>query len=72
MKVCPSKGSIINLVAGLFVLASVLLSLLVSTNWLYFTGFVGAMLIISSLTGFCPMALLLKAIGIKEDKCCIR
>ncbi len=72
MNICPSKGSIINLFAGTFVLGSVLLSIFVSSNWVFFTGFVGFMLIISSLTGFCPLALILKAIGVKEEKCCVR
>lgn len=72
MGVCPSKGSIIHLLAGIFVLGSVLLSIFVNSNWLFFTGFVGFMLIIASLTGFCPMAFILKAIGVKEEKCCTR
>ena len=62
------KGSIIRLVAGFFVLASVLLSHYVSGYWLIFTGFVGFMLMISALTGFCPMELILKAFGMKERK----
>ncbi|MEC1719133.1 YgaP family membrane protein [Schinkia azotoformans] len=72
MNICPSKGSIIHLLAGIFVLGSVLLSIFVNSNWLFFTGFVGFMLIIASLTGFCPLALILKAIGVKEEKCCVR
>ncbi|WP_017756509.1 YgaP family membrane protein [Calidifontibacillus oryziterrae] len=72
MEICPSKGSIIHLIAGIFVLGSVFLSIFVHSHWIFFTGFVGFMLILSSLTGFCPMALILKAIGVKENKCCAK
>lgn len=64
------KGSLIRLIAGSFVLLSVLLSHYVSQYWLIFTGFVGLMLIVSALTGFCPMELILKMFGVKERKIC--
>lgn len=56
----------VMLVAGSFVLISLLLSQIHSLNWLWFTAFVGANLVQASITGFCPMAKLLKAIGIKS------
>jgi len=56
----------IRLIAGSFVLISLVLGLLVSHYWFIFTGFVGANLLQSSLTGFCPMELLLKKLGVKE------
>ncbi|MCJ7688920.1 MAG: DUF2892 domain-containing protein [Clostridiaceae bacterium] len=62
------KGSIIILIAGFLVLSSVLLSHYVSQYWLILTGLVGFMLMISALTGFCPMGLILKAFGMKEHK----
>lgn len=68
MFVVNGKGSFIRLIAGFFVVASVLLSHFVSPYWLIFTGLVGCMLMISALTGFCPMELILKAIGVKERK----
>jgi len=52
-------------VAGFFILASVLLSVYHSHNWLWFTGFVGANLFQAAFTGFCPLAMLLKATGIQ-------
>lgn len=64
------KGSIIRLIAGAFVLASVLLAHFVSQYWLIFTGFVGLMLMVSALTGFCPMELILRAFGLKVRKVC--
>lgn len=51
--------------AGLFVLLSVALSQLHSIHWLWFTAFVGANLLQSSFTGFCPLARILAALGVK-------
>lgn len=68
MYVVNGRGSIIRLVAGLFVLGSVLLGVFINKYWLVFTGFVGFMLMISSLTGFCPMEIILKAIGVEEER----
>ena len=56
----------IRLIAGSFVLISLALGLLVSQYWFIFTAFVGVNLAQSALTGFCPMEILLKKIGIKE------
>ena len=53
-------------VAGSFILLSVILSQVHSPYWLYFTAFVGANLLQSSITGFCPMAVILKKIGIQS------
>lgn len=72
MYVVNGKNSMIRLIAGFFVLISVLLSHFHHPYWLFFTGFVGVMLIVSSLTGFCPMELILKAIGVKEKAVCER
>lgn len=70
MFIVNGKGSLIRLIAGFFVLASVLLSVFVSQYWLIFTGLVGTMLMISALTGFCPMELILKAVGAEQRKIC--
>jgi len=51
--------------AGTMVLVSLLLSLVHSPYWLWFTAFVGANLLQSSFTGFCPLAIVLKKIGVK-------
>lgn len=66
MYVINGKGSLIRLIAGFFVFTSVILGKLQNPNWFYFTGLVGLMLMISSLTGFCPMELILKLFGIEE------
>ncbi len=60
-----SIDRLVFLVAGIFVLASVALSQLHSVYWLWFTAFVGANMLQASLTGFCPMAWILKALGAK-------
>jgi hypothetical protein len=56
----------IRLVAGIFVLGSVLLGLYVHPGFFYFTGFVGLMLTIFALTGFCPVSIILYAFGARE------
>lgn len=51
--------------AGSVVLLSVALALLVSPWWLALTAFVGANLLQSAFTGFCPLALVLKRLGVQ-------
>ena len=51
--------------AGIFILVSLALSQLHPPYWLLFTAFVGANLFQSSFTGFCPLAKILKAMGVK-------
>ena len=58
-----SIDRIVLAVAGAFILLSVLLSHYHSPYWLWFTAFVGANLLQSAFTGFCPMALILKKMG---------
>ena len=52
-------------IAGSFILISLLLAHFHSVNLLWFTAFVGTNLLQSAFTGFCPMAMILKKIGIK-------
>ncbi len=51
--------------AGSFILISLALSQLHSIYWLGFTAFVGINLLQASITGFCPLAKILQAFGIK-------
>jgi len=51
--------------AGSFILISLLLSQIHSPYWLFFTAFVGANLLQASFTGFCPLASILKKLGVK-------
>ena len=55
-------------IAGAFVLISLALSQWHSPYWLGFTAFVGVNLFQAAFTGFCPLALLLKALGLKQGK----
>lgn len=54
----------VTLFAGAMVLLSVLLTQFVSPYFLWFTVFIGANLIQSSLTGFCPAASIFSKLGI--------
>lgn len=51
--------------AGIMVLVSVALTLLVSANFVWLTVFVGANMFQSAFTGFCPAAMVFKALGVK-------
>ena len=59
---------LVILMAGCFILISLILSQLHSRYWLWFTAFVGANLIQASFTGFRPLAKILKLVGIKPGK----
>lgn len=49
--------------AGVFILASLVLSQVHHVYWLFFTAFVGINMFQAAFTGFCPLAKLLKALG---------
>ena len=66
MHINNSKGFLINTIAGSLVLLTVLLGYFVHPAWLIFTGWIGFMLVLASITGFCPMYLILKKLGLKE------
>jgi len=51
--------------AGFMILASLLLGLYVSPYWFWFTAFVGANLFQSAFTGFCPLAVILRKLGVQ-------
>jgi hypothetical protein len=57
---------ILRLVAGFFVLVSVLLGVYVSPNWFWFTGFVGLNLFQSAFTNWCPLMTILRKAGVKD------
>lgn len=56
----------ILLFAGAMILASVALTQWVSPHFVWLTLFIGANLIQSSLTGFCPAAMVFKIFGVKS------
>ncbi len=55
----------IRLIAGTFVLLSLMLSQVHSPYWLLFTGFVGLNLFQSALTGWCLMEDILRKLGVQ-------
>jgi Protein of unknown function (DUF2892) len=54
--------------AGTVVLVSLALGLFVHQNWFWLTAFVGANLLQSSFTGFCPLAMILRKLGMKPGQ----
>lgn len=56
---------IVRAVAGSFVLTGVLLTLFVNSNWIWLCAFVGANLLQSSFTKWCPLE---KILEIKNGK----
>ncbi len=51
--------------AGTMVLASLVLGWLVSPYWLLLAAFVGANMLQAAFTGFCPAAMIFRAIGLR-------
>ena len=63
-----SMERIVRVVAGSFVLISLLLAHFVNPNWLWFTAFVGANLFQSGLTRWCLMEDILARFGVKKQQ----
>lgn len=58
------RNRIVRGVAGTFILISILLAIYVNISWLWFTAFVGANLLQSSITRWCLMEDILKKFGV--------
>jgi hypothetical protein len=58
---------LLRLIAGSFVLASLLLGYFYSPYWFLFTGLVALNLIQSAFTDWCPMMTFLRWLGAKEE-----
>lgn len=56
---------LLRLIAGFFVVASVLLGMYVNPLFLWFTAFVGANLFQSAFTNWCPMMAFLRKAGVR-------
>lgn len=63
-----------RVLVGSFVLLSVVLTIYVSPNWLWFTVFIGVNLIQSAFTRWCLLETILVKLGVKKegDSCSIR
>jgi hypothetical protein len=57
----------LRLIAGTFVLASVLLGYYFSPYWFLFTGFVGLNLVQSAFSNWCPMMSFLRRLGARDE-----
>ncbi len=60
-----SLENVVRLFAGAMVLLSIALTYWVHPNFVWFTVFVGANLMQSAVTGFCPAAMVFKRLGFK-------
>jgi disulfide bond formation protein DsbB len=60
------KNRFVRGIAGIFILISLLLTIYVNQNWLWFTAFVGTNLLQSSLTKWCLMDDILTKLGVKD------
>jgi len=60
-----SIDRIVMAFAGIVILTSLGLAQVHSVNWLWLTAFVGINMFQASLTGFCPLATILKKAGAK-------
>jgi len=63
-----SIDRIVFAIAGVFILASVALSQIHHVYWLGFTAFVGINMFQAAFTGFCPLAKILKGIGVQPGQ----
>lgn len=60
------KNRIIRAFAGSFILISLILAHYIDTNWYWFTAFVGANLLQSSITKWCLLEDILTKMGVKD------
>lgn len=63
------RERIVRAVAGTMVLVSITLAFFVNIQWLWLTAFVGANLLQSSVTRFCPLEMILDKAGVKSGSC---
>ena len=63
-----SIDRIVLAVAGLFILIGSTLAYYHHIYWLFFNAFVGLNLMQSAFTGFCPMVLILKKLGLQPGQ----
>ncbi len=68
MYIINKKGSITHFFSGIFIIASIVLSFLISERFLILTGFLGLSRVISSMTGFSLLERLLSTIRIEKKE----
>ena len=64
----------LRIIAGTFIILSLLLARFHNINWLWFTGFVGLNLFQSGFTNWCPMITILEKFGVPKfpRNCCTK
>jgi hypothetical protein len=60
------KNKVFRILVGSFILISLLLSLYLNQNWLWFTAFIGVNLIQSGFTKWCLLETILAKLGLKD------
>ena len=60
-------NKMLHILAGAFILISLVLAHYVNPKWLWFTAFVGANLFQSGLTNWCLLAKILKKLKLPEE-----
>lgn len=60
-----TSWQVVRLLAGVFILTSLALAHYVHPAWLWFTAFVGANLLQSSVTRWCLIETMLRKLGVK-------
>ncbi|MDD2335621.1 MAG: DUF2892 domain-containing protein [Geobacteraceae bacterium] len=55
---------LLRIIAGAFILLSLVLAVKVNLNWLWFTAFVGLNLFQSGFSNWCPMITILGKLGV--------
>ncbi|MDZ7642734.1 MAG: DUF2892 domain-containing protein [Desulfurivibrio sp.] len=58
----------IHVIAGFFILASLALGTWMHPYWYFFTVFVGANLLQFGFSKFCPLGIILKKLGVPEQR----
>jgi Protein of unknown function (DUF2892) len=65
MEKSMSIDRIVMAFAGTMILVSLLLGIKFNPIWFWLTAFVGANLFQASFTGFCPLAMILRKLGVQ-------
>ncbi|WP_367770923.1 DUF2892 domain-containing protein [Flavobacterium sp. WC2421] len=60
------KNKVFRIIVGSFILISLLLTIYVNQNWMWFTVFIGVNLIQSGFTKWCLLETILTKIGLKD------
>lgn len=54
-------------IVGTFIILSVILTVYVNQNWMWFTVFIGANMLQSAFTKWCLLEIILQKLGVKKE-----